>query len=68
MKTGVSNMIVGKIPLQSVTIERIGPYNEEQKYWPVRAKIVTKVGETVTLDWQVSRNDYGEWSARRAPR
>jgi hypothetical protein len=68
MKTGVSNFIVGQIPLQSVKVERIGSYNEQQKYWPVKAKIVTKAGETVTLDWQVFRNDYGEWAARRAGR
>jgi hypothetical protein len=68
MKTGVSNLIVGRIPLRSVSVERIGTYNDQQKYWPVRAKIVTRVGEERILDWVLSRNDYGEWVARRAER
>jgi hypothetical protein len=69
MARGAWNPIVGRIELQAVEIEQIGIFNSEKKYWPVKAKVKTaKTGETAVLNFQIFRDDYGQWAARPAER
>lgn len=67
MTRGGWNPLVGRIELESVEIEQIGNFNAEKKYWPVKAKVTTK-HQTASLEFQLFRDDFGNWSARPADR
>jgi hypothetical protein len=68
MDKGAWNPLVGRVELQSVQIEEIGIFNTDKKYWPVKARVVTKAGREASLHYEVSRDDYGKWVARLADR
>jgi len=68
MDRGAWNPLVGRVELQSVEVEEIGIFNTDKKYWPVRARVVTKAGREASLHYEVSRDDYGKWVARLADR
>jgi hypothetical protein len=61
---GAWNPLVGRVELQSVQIEEIGIFNADKKYWPVKARVVTKAGREASLHYEVFRDDYGKWVAR----
>jgi hypothetical protein len=69
MAPGAWNPLVGRVELETVEIEQIGYFNAEKKYWPVKAKVATKqTHQTAVLEFQIFRDDYGKWVARRAAR
>jgi hypothetical protein len=68
MDKGAWNPLAGRIELQSVQIEEIGIFNSEEKYWPVKARVVSKAGRTASLRYEITRDDYGKWVARLAER
>lgn len=67
MERGASNLVTGRIPLKSVEVQQVGGYNEEGKYWAVKARVQTNF-QTVVLDYQIHKDDFGNWAARQAPR
>jgi hypothetical protein len=69
MVRGASNPLFGRIELESVEIEQIGNFNAEKKYWPVKARVTTKqTHQNAVLEYQIFRDDFGNWSARQANR
>jgi hypothetical protein len=69
MVRGASNPLFGRIELESVEIEQIGNFNAEKKYWPVKARVTTKqTHQSAVLEYQIFRDDFGNWSARQANR
>ncbi len=67
MERGASNLVVGRIPLKWVEVQQVGDYNEEGKYWAVKVRVQTNF-QTIVLDYQIYKDDYGKWAARQAPR
>ncbi len=67
MERGASNLVMGRIPLKSVEVQQVGNYHEAGKYWAVKARVQTKF-QTVVLDYQIYKDDFGNWAARQAPR
>jgi hypothetical protein len=68
MALGAWNPLVGRVELQTVQVDQIGIFNGEKKYWPVKARVTTKAGQIPVLNFQIFRDDYGEWAARPADR
>jgi len=69
MVRGASNPLFGRIELESVEIEQIGNFNSEKKYWPVKARVITKqTHQSAVLEYQIFRDDFGKWTARQANR
>lgn len=68
MDKGAWNPLVGRVELHSVQIEQIGSFNADKKYWPVKARVVTKTGRAASLRYEVTADDYGKWVARLADR
>lgn len=59
----------GQVELESIEIEQIGNYNEEKKYWPVKARVTTRqTHQNAVLEYQIARDDFGKWIARQANR
>ncbi len=67
MERGASNLVVGRIPLKWVEVQHVGDYNEEEKYWAVKARVQTNF-QTVVLNYQIYKDDFGNWAARQVPR
>lgn len=66
---GAWNPLVGRIELETVEIDTRGYFNAEKKYWPVKAKVLTKkTRQTAVLEFQIFKDDYGKWSARPGER
>jgi hypothetical protein len=69
MAKGAWNPLSGRVELQTVQIEQIGIFNAEKKYWPVKAKVTTaRTGQIAVLDFQLFKDDYGQWAAGLADR
>lgn len=67
--------------VQTVRVERRGPYNSQKGYWPIKAYVTgtVRAAEMVgakdrsapctfegTTDFHIFKDDYGDWSARVA--
>jgi len=48
-------------------VQHVGDYNEEEKYWAVKARVQTNF-QTVVLNYQIYKDDFGNWAARQVPR
>lgn len=78
MISGGALGLPSKVRAQSVTIVRRGQYNNQKGYWPIQAHVSGTVDKKYhdgtskrcvfegTTDFQIYKNDYGDWTARVA--
>jgi hypothetical protein len=64
----------GELKVESVEVNQIGDYREQEKYWPVRARVKGKYQASFLvitadkdfdeeLDFRLSKDDNGKWNA-----
>jgi hypothetical protein len=63
-KEGAYHPITGRKPAENVEIQLIGNYNVEQKYWPVKAKVLMTGRSLIDREYHVFKDDYGKWTAK----
>jgi hypothetical protein len=64
LRRGAWNFGFGWVPMQRVEILKVGDFNPQGKYWPVRVRSYDEKNRNWVLDYQIFKNDYGEWDVR----
>lgn len=64
LRRGAWDYGFGWIRVSEAEILRVGNFNEQQKYLPVRAKVSIHNRGSFVLDYQIFKNDYGDWAIR----
>ena len=64
LRRGVWSLVVGWVPVTDAEILRVGNVNEQQNYLPVRARVSMRTRGPYVVDYQIFKNDYGDWAVR----
>ncbi|HEX8459202.1 MAG TPA: YARHG domain-containing protein [Pyrinomonadaceae bacterium] len=63
LRRGAWDYGFGWVRLTEVEIQRVGEFNEQHKYWPVRVRAI-RGDRMFILDYHIYKDDYGDWAVR----